>query len=255
MTTSIVQTALLDAFASITLAEMSGVALLDRIDTKYLLTDAQLAALLPALQTAYRVLQVDGRRHSPYRTLYFDTQDFVLYHAHQGGRRVRYKVRSRQYVGTQLAFFEVKQKTGANHTRKERLATPELVTQVTGPVSAFLHERVPLSASELEQKLWIDYDRITLVGRQTHERLTIDFDLRFSIERRGVALPGLVIAELKSEGHPLASPFAQLMRRHLIRPGGFSKYCIGASLLHPALKHNRFNRILRRIEPLQERVH
>ena len=149
----------------------------------------------------------------------------------------------------------MKQKTGRNHTHKERLATPELVTQLTGPVSAFLLDRIPLPAGELEQKLWIDYHRMTLVGCQTHERLTIDFDLRFSIDDQGVALPGLVIAELKSAGHPQTSPFAQLMRRRLIRPSGFSKYCVGVSLLYPMLKHNRFSRILRRIDAFQEKVH
>ena len=255
MPTNTLELAPLATFAPIALAEMAGVALLDRIDTKYLLTWARVSALLPALQAGYRALEVDGRRCSPYRTLYFDTRDFAPYHAHQGGRRVRYKVRSRQYVGTPLAFFEVKQKTGANHTHKERLATPQLVTQLTGPVTAFLHDRIPLPAGDLEQKLWIDYNRVTLVGRQTHERLTIDFDLCFSINGQGVALPGLVIAELKSEGHPLTSPFAEIVRRQLIRPRGFSKYCIGASLLYPALKHNRFARILRRIEPFQERLH
>jgi hypothetical protein len=45
------------------------------------------------------------------------------------------------------------------------------------------------------------------------------------------------------------------MRQHLIRPSGFSKYCVGASLLYPALKHNRFSRILRQIDPFQEKVH
>jgi hypothetical protein len=160
-------------------------------------------------------------------------------------------VRSRAYVGTPLAFFEVKHKTGPNHTRKERLATSTLVTQVTGQVSEFLHDRIPLPVGTLEPKLWVDYNRITLVGRTTDERLTIDLDLHYAIDGRGLALPGLVIAELKSAGQPRMSPFVQLMRQRLIRPAGFSKYCVGASLLYPALKHNRFSRILRRLEHFQ----
>jgi hypothetical protein len=242
-------------FAPITLADLASVALLDRIDTKYVLAVAQLSDVLPTLRPAYRILEIDGRRQSDYRTLYFDTPDFALYRSHQDGRRIRYKVRSRQYVGTPLAFFEVKHKTGPNHTRKERLPTPELVTTVTEPVSTFLHERIPLSPDALEAKLWVDYTRITLVERQMQERLTIDFDLRFSFAGEMVALPGLVIAELKSAGRPRGSFFAQLMRQHLIRPGSFSKYCIGASLRYSDLKHNRFSRILRRIDALQERTH
>ena len=241
----------LDTFLPITLAEMSAVALLDRIDTKYLLTRAQLPGVLAALQPAYRVLEVDGRRMSAYRTLYFDTPDFQLYRLHQGGRRVRYKVRSRQYVGTPLAFFEVKQKRGPNCTSKRRLATPELVTEMTGQLAAFLHAQGALPASELEPKLWVDYTRITLVGRATAERVTIDLDLRYSDDDGALALPGLVIAELKSQGRPHASPLAHVMHQQLVRPAGFSKYCVGVSLLHPLLKHNRFSGILRRIDQYQ----
>lgn len=245
----------LTAFAPITLSDMAAVALLDRIDTKYVLTMSQLSAVLPALRPAYRVLEIDGRRQSFYRTLYFDTRDFALYRHHQDGRRVRYKVRSRQYVGTPLAFFEVKHKTGPNHTHKERLATPGLVTQLNTQVSEFLHDRIPVPADTLEPKLWVDYTRITLVGRNVHERLTIDLDLHFSTDEHELALPGLVVAELKSEGRSHNSPFTQLMRQQLIRTSSFSKYCIGASLLYPALKHNRFSRILRRIDQYQEKVH
>lgn len=243
----------LATFAPITLADLAGVALLDRIDTKYVLTLAQLAETLPALQSFYRVLEIDGRRRSSYRTLYFDTPDFALYNSHQGGRRVRYKVRSREYVGTPLTFFEVKRKTGDNHTSKERMATPGLVTHLTAPVAEFLHERVPLAPDSLEAKLWVDYTRITLAGR--NERLTIDLDLHYSFDGEAVSLPGLVIAELKSAGRPQTSPFAQLMRQRLLRPHSFSKYCIGASLLYPWLKHNRFSRILRQLDSFQERIH
>lgn len=245
----------LTTFSPISLADLAAVALLDRTDTKYVLTHAQLTTVLPALRPFYRVLAIDGRRQSAYRTLYFDTPDFALYRHHQDGRRVRYKVRSRQYVGTPLAFVEVKHKTGPNHTRKERLATPALVTELSGPVSTFLHDRIPLPAETLAPVLWVDYTRITLVGRTTPERLTIDLDLRYAIDDRELALPGLVIAELKSQGRPRTSPFVQLMRQHLIRPGGFSKYCVGASLLYPTLAHNRFSRILRRIDQFQERGH
>lgn len=243
---------LLANFTPISLSEMAAVALLDRIDTKYVLTPSQLAAALPALQPFYRVLEIDGRRKNLYRTLYFDTPDFSLYRVHQSGRRLRYKVRSRQYVDTPLAFIEVKHKTGSNHTRKVRMPTPGFVTHLTRQEAEFLRDQIAVKADELEPKLWVDYTRITLVGSTTSERLTIDLDLRYSAAKQELALPGLVIAELKSQGKPQSSPFIQLMRQQLIRPCGFSKYCIGASLLYPNLKHNRFSRILRRIGQLQQ---
>ena len=242
----------LSGFAPITLSEMAEVALLDRIDTKYVLTLPQLSAVLPALQPHYRVLEIEGRRKNLYRTLYFDTPDFDLYRNHQGGRRLRYKVRSRQYVGTPLTFFEVKYKTGSNYTRKKRLATSGFVTNLTTQTAEFLQEQIPLQTDKLEPKLWVDYARITLVDLPAHERLTIDLNLCYSGAGQELALSKLAIAELKSQGKARTSPFTQFMRKQLLRPCGFSKYCIGASLLYPNLKHNRFSRILRRIDQLQQ---
>lgn len=75
-------------FAPITLAEMDGVSLLNRVDTKYLLSEATLAAILPSLASEYRVLEIDGRRAHRYRTLYFDTPDLDLYRRHRAGSAI-----------------------------------------------------------------------------------------------------------------------------------------------------------------------
>jgi hypothetical protein len=244
----------LNMFEPIGLNEMAAVALLDRIDTKYVLDRATLLAVLPALAQHYRVLEVAGARQSPYETLYFDTADFALYHWHQAGRRVRYKVRSREYTHTGQAFFELKCKTGASHTHKQRLATPAMATRLTADLCRFLAGRLPLPASTLAPRLWVTFNRITLVSRTDAERLTLDLDLRFDADGRSVALPGLVAAEVKHVGRPRASAFIQLMRLEHLRPCGFSKYCIGASLLYPALKHSRFSPALRRVEPYVQGV-
>src|SRR5690606_25304222 len=80
------------------LAQLDGVALLDRTDTKYLLSLEQLTAALAELGDQYRVLAIDGLRLSPYQTVYFDSADFALYLRHHAGKKNRHKVRSRRYL-------------------------------------------------------------------------------------------------------------------------------------------------------------
>ena len=46
------------------------------------------------------------------------------------------------------------------------------------------------------------------------------------------------------------SAFVREMRALGVRPTGFSKYCIGVSMLYPEVKHNRFKPQLRRIDQL-----
>jgi hypothetical protein len=53
-------------------------------------------------------------------------------------------------------------------------------------------------------------------------------------------LPGLVVAELKQPRSAHDSPFLALAREAHLHPSGFSKYCIGVSLLYPGIKHNAF---------------
>lgn len=61
---------------------MENVCLLDRIDRKYVLPIQKITDVLNDLTEDYRVLFVRGRRLNHYRTLYFDTEDFLLYNLH-----------------------------------------------------------------------------------------------------------------------------------------------------------------------------
>ncbi len=241
---------LLDQFAPISLAQMDGVALLDRTDTKYVLHASQLLAALAGLSADYRVLEIDGVRVHPYRTLYFDTDDFALYMRHHAGRQRRYKVRSRQYVESHRSFLEVKVKTNKDRTHKQRIETSDLVTWWTPEASRFVAAAAPLDAGELEAKLWNSFARITLVSKHEAERLTLDLDLCFDDGRQCISLPGLAIAEVKQDGVNRQSDFVRQMRAMAIAASGFSKYCIGAAMLYPQIKHNNFKDKLRLVEKL-----
>lgn len=241
---------LLGGFAPITLAEMGLAALQDRTDTKFLLAEDDLVSALSGLGNAYRVLEIDAVRLNHYRTLYFDTADFALYRQHQVGRRDRYKVRSRSYLDSRLSFLEVKHKVSRNRTVKSRVPTDALLVQFTAETGAFLRQFLPLNPDELEPKLWNEYTRITLVSNTCVERVTLDLNLSFSDGERTVSLPGVAIAEVKQLGVDRQSDFMRRMRALGVRPAGLSKYCVGVAMTHPAVRHNRLNPQLRRVNQL-----
>jgi hypothetical protein len=230
--------ALVQKFAPITLKEMDAVALLNRIDTKFVLTNRQLLATLAVVQQDYRVLSVNGRRLNHYRTLYFDTPDFDLYRLHVNGRADRYKVRTREYTDSSEAFLEVKHKTCKGRTIKQRIFTPEPVCEMTLDAESWLSGVFPYDSRVLEPKLWNTFTRITLVNRQMCERVTLDVDVNFSQGSRKACLGGLVIAEVKKSATGCNSPFLVAMREQRIQPRGFSKYVMGVSLLCDNVKKN-----------------
>lgn len=231
-------TALIDAFEPISLKEMEGAALLNRVDTKFVLTLNQVRSALKALKADYSVLSIGGHHMNHYRSLYFDTPGFTLYHDHVNGRAERYKVRSREYTDTHLSFFEVKHKTRKNRTVKERIPTGGQVVRITPDVAGWLADVAPLEAGSLEPKLWNTFTRVTLVSKIVPERVTLDFDLVFYSENETASMDGLVVAEVKHDANRDSSPFLQQMRTQRILPHGFSKYAIGVAMLYEHVKKN-----------------
>jgi hypothetical protein len=119
-------TDVLDTFAPISLADMDGVKLQDRVDTKYVFGEAELPEVLAAMLPHYRVLEVNGMRGTKYSSLYYDTADLQHYKDHHNGRTFRSKVRFREYLGADLVFLEVKRKTGRGRTDKKRILVPAI---------------------------------------------------------------------------------------------------------------------------------
>ena len=230
--------ALTEEYEPIYLEQMDEVALLNRMDTKFVMSTGQLVDALAALQQDYWMLSVQGQRLNHYRTLYFDTPTFELYLMHVNGRANRYKVRSREYTDTQLSFLEVKHRTPKDRTIKERMATARPVTWLTAEAEAWLQEVYPYDSQALEPKLWNSFTRLTLVSKALCERVTLDIDLDFYTADRKGKLDKIAIAEVKMERGNCHSPFMQQMQAMKIHPRGFSKYCIGVGLLYDSVKKN-----------------
>jgi hypothetical protein len=230
--------ALADDYEAINLEQMEDVALLDRTDTKFVLSSGQLRQALAALQQDYWMLSVEGKRLNHYRTLYFDSPGFELYLLHVNGRADRYKVRSREYTDTHLSYLEVKHRTPKDRTIKERLCTARPVTWMTAEAEEWLQEVYPYDSQALEPKLWNTFTRLTLVSKQRCERVTLDIDLAFYTGARMSHLDNIAIAEVKMERGHCLSPFMRQMHAQKVHPCGFSKYCIGVGLLYDGVKKN-----------------
>ena len=112
----------LERFRSIGLDEMDGIRLMNRVDTKFVTTDAMLEEILLRAESEYRVLEIDGIRMSAYDTLYYDTADLEMYMAHHNRRLRRYKVRTRTYLNSGESFLEIKRKNNRGRTKKKRYA-------------------------------------------------------------------------------------------------------------------------------------
>jgi hypothetical protein len=244
---------MLEGFAPITLEEMDGIKLMNRIDTKFLTDEKALAGLLlDARNAGYRALVTDGSMVASYDTLYFDTPGLQMFLDHHNRRLVRQKVRTRVYVGSGLTFLEVKRKNNHGRTKKKRI--PVSPAEFKGFASdteacSFLKARSGYDAADLQPSLETIFRRITLVNEAKTERLTIDTCVGFNNCRTGLesGLRNGVIIELKQDGRA-PSEMKNILLKWRVKPIKVSKYCIGITLTDPAAKHNRFKTKIRRIE-------
>lgn len=229
---------------------MDRVKLQDRADTKFVFALHALNTVLQEMLPHYRILEVEGTRGTHYRSLYFDTPDLQHYRDHHNRRTFRNKVRFREYIGADLAFLEVKRKTGTGRTDKARLRVPAIPATMSAEHAQFV-ARTSGQNVALEPTLWNHFTRYTFVHNSRPERLTMDLDLRFAAAGEERSLGAIVVAELKQERADRSSPFAHIMRENNIRPAGMSKYCIGMLLLEQPVKHNAFKEILLKMDKIR----
>ncbi|MBO7432154.1 MAG: VTC domain-containing protein, partial [Salinivirgaceae bacterium] len=105
----------------ITLPEMDSIKLMNRIDSKYLTNESVLLAILrDAHAEGYRALVVEGKKVSPYNSMYYDTPELRMFLDHHNRRMVRQKVRTRVYVASGQTFLEIKHKNNKKRTKKKR---------------------------------------------------------------------------------------------------------------------------------------
>ena len=227
---------LITTFQPISLDEMKGIRLMNRIDTKFITTTPMLLQLLNmASQGALALLD---------HALGLGVDD-----AHQHGHANRQKMRYRTYVDSNLQFLEVKTKNNHGRTKKKRIQAVDRT--LNDEKLAFLQETLHYDAFSLRPTLENEFHRITLVNHNRTERVTLDTDLRYHhiLSGQERAMNPLVIIELKRDGL-CTSPILGMLRQLHIHPHGFSKYCMGAVLTDPTLPVNLFKPKLRDVERL-----
>ena len=238
----------------ITLEQMKCIKLMNRTDTKFVATLAQLNEFLLAVQGKYYIQVKDNERLAGYHTTYLDTDDYKMYRMHHCGKQVREKIRVRTYLDTNDTFLEVKNKNNHGRTKKKRILVNGLhsLQAESERVVPFLAQYAWYKLEEISPVIENWFNRITLVNMGKTERLTIDFNLRFHhLKSDGRdALSHVAIIELKRDGN-VPSPALEIIRELRIRKSGFSKYCIGSALTNKELKRNNFKERLRMIEKLE----
>lgn len=249
---AIVRSAEQDALGQLdvaTAALLSERSLLRRVDSKFVVPRSRIFDLLDAFRGDFSVVLSDGSPSASYETLYYDTPELALYHAHRRGRRPRSKVRVRHYAERDVCFLEVKTKDRYDVTDKQRVAHDSRQFGLTDSDRGMLATAIG-THEPLVPQIWVDFHRVTLVGVASEERVTLDLGLAFAMDDRETAFDDVVIAELKQPRFSLRSPGMHAFRELGVRPFRVSKYCVGVSLLAGIRQTHRFRPTVRELTRL-----
>lgn len=231
-------------FDCIELSSLTNNKLLSRFDRKYIIPTDKLPEIFILASEDYQLLKIDNKIQHQYASTYYDTKDYELYLNHHNKRKVRFKVRIREYLDSQLKFAEIKIKGKNKITNKYRLP---LDNTRNGEEELYqLIHSYTKKELEIQKTIGIHYKRITFFHRTINQRITIDTDICFSNNSEKKHLQNLAVLEIKYSGikHQSKTPFSHLIHKF---ERNFSKYCIGIALLHPEIKHNNFLFTLKKI--------
>ncbi|HWV15392.1 MAG TPA: polyphosphate polymerase domain-containing protein [Cellvibrio sp.] len=254
LATSSVAPLLFELFAPISLDDLNQKAsMLTRLDNKYIVRKPVLKQALPSLAKHFDILEIEQKRIFHYDTCYFDDELLSCYFNHHNGRRQRIKVRTRKYSDAGLCFIEAKIKDIRGITVKKRIACdPDrhgAIDQGARDYIANLYRDFYQKDFDLtlQPQLHMSYQRITLVAKQGHERLTLDTNIRFVKNGRVSSLAeDIFIVESKSRnGNGQADALLRSLHQHPSK--GCSKYCLGLCITQGVEKINNFMPALRKL--------
>ncbi len=237
---------------AISLEEMSAVKLMNRIDTKYVTSEAMVMQLLKqAAEYGYRVQVHGGVIAARYDTRYFDTETREMYIVHHNRHLVRQKIRTRHYEDSSTTYLEVKDKNNRGRTKKRRIEIPALnLMDFEGNSEAlsFIEPLARYDIKSLSPAIATRFVRITIVNPELTERITIDLDLVFTDLRSGTVgqIEGMAIIEIKQDGN-IRSKTKEILNSLRVKPMRVSKYCLGTALTVEGVKRNRMIEKIRRI--------
>jgi len=248
--TDLIQTEqILNEYQDVSISQIIGVELMERMETKFMFNYSLLPGIIDELKTYYKVLSVNNLKLQPYTTIYYDTDDLLTFHQNHNGKSNRFKIRIRRYDAFNTRYIELKYKSNKKETCKKRIEITDL-NEIGIEGHKFIESETSLKFSELHETLTNKFIRITMVNNEFTERLTLDTGICFKHGLQHVEYPSIVVAESKKDSITHSSNFQVIIKKYGIRPINFSKYCIGMILLNPGIKYNNYKSKILQLQKL-----
>src|SRR6185436_8175047 len=137
---------------------------------------------------------------------------------HHRNKAKRHKIRFRRYVDNGSSFFEIKTKNGKGRSSKTRIPTNGDFSVLSEALKEVIRAHAETDPESLAPSLRVTVNRITLMHKDGSEKVTLDFNVAFSLDGKRKELTDLVIAEVKQIKYNPDSDFFKIQRQFGIYP-------------------------------------
>lgn len=208
---------------TISLKEVKEIKLMNRIDKKYIINFDQFCSLTNYISNNFYILSENDNTLFKYHSIYFDTPNMDMQKDHINKTKHRQKIRIREYC-TGEKYLEIKEKNNSEFTKKKRI--PVTSYSLDGE-QQWIDENLIYDTKNLNKKLDIVFNRMTLVSLDKKERVTIDFGIKFYnyITKKKEIIKDIIV-EVKKLTEEKTN-FELVLNILGIQEKGFSKYNIG----------------------------
>lgn len=221
-----------------------------RTDTKFILNTNDLYSILPSLKDNYALLLSNGKFYALYKTQYFDSRDLSLFKDHRNGRRIRYKVRIREYVDRGLSFLEIKKRRSDIEQVKIRKKHQFDNFSLSDEDKDFISDQTGYD-DIFNPSVLMSYFRITLLNKKDNERVTVDLNLKVESSGKIKIFDHLAIIEVKQWPFKRYTAIMDVLKLSHIQSKKISKYCNAIALTNSNLLYNR---LIPRVNNIKEFV-
>ena len=207
----------------ISLQEVKEIKLMNRIDKKYIINFDQFCSLINYITNNFYILSEENNTLFKYHSIYFDTPNMDMQKDHINKVKHRQKIRIREY-STGEKYLEIKEKNNSEFTKKKRI--PVTSYSLDGE-QQWIDENLIYDTKNLNKKLDIVFNRMTLVSLDKKERVTIDFGITFYnyLTKKKERISDIIV-EVKKPTEEKTN-FELVLNLLGIEEQGFSKYNIG----------------------------
>ena len=207
----------------ISLDESKKIKLFNRKETKYKCSFLEYCCIIKYLYDNYLIVTNNNNTLFSYVSIYFDTNDLIMYNEHKNDKSNRQKIRVREYDNGEK-YLEIKKKTEDHHTIKTRIPIDNV--DINNNFN-WIKDNLKYKVDNLQNVLNVRYKRMTFISKNKLERITIDIDIEFFNQLNNISKKiNDIIIEIKEEGNHRSS-FHKILNSFNIYECKFSKYFNG----------------------------